>query len=699
MTTPPMEQSREGWGGGRPTRPGAMLAALVIVVGLICAADLGAGVPDPAVPAFGVAVQQDTIIRDTIMPVRIPPPGELPPDSVRARLAAATGGGAEFEPVVQVLPRNVPNARGGAPSRPETGIWEFDREALLDTHALTLHDLLSFVPGIVLLRGGDYGNPVAATSAGLGPGQIRVFRDGVEDPPIEGGTVDLGRVALAGLESVRVERRPGELRIHLESLRIADVQPYTLLDVSTGDLQTNTFRATFAHPDVVGGTLLLALDRLDTDGPGREEPGAVYGTYLRYALFPSEGRGISFHYRGRTAQRAEGVYRPREVNRSDFGVRGAWEFDETLTLEAFGSRTSIGPGGEAQEGADTLLQAEARSLLGARASAEWKSIWARAEGRVHGGDGWPSAVLGADAGGVLEGLGGATIAIEHERWSGGDSGRSLHGRVWTEPRWGLSLFAEAQDATRGIPRVVRPVSEPEDEDPDDGEDPVGRFLDPRGPGPAGAWSAFQDEGDPPGGLPDQESDPVRFGERRGARVGIRGQMGALDVSGAYLHAEADSLAPLGLPFDRDGATVQGGVRSGFEVQAHVPLDWLRNGLFVSGHAQFWESAPQWRYHPDRSWAGVLGWHHTGYDSNLEVWFDAGARGRDGMAVPVAGSDTGLETVPPSLSWFARLQFRIVTVRVFVHWENFTLRDNLQDFPNRMLPQTRAVYGIRWTMWN
>lgn len=687
------------WWVGCPVHPGAILVGLAVLLGLLSATQLGAGVPDRAGAAFGAVVQQDTIIRDTILPVRVPPPGVLPPDSVRARLAAAMEGGAQFQPAVQVLPRNVPVARGGPPSRTETAIWEFDREALLATHALTLHDLLSFVPGIVLLRGGDYGNPVVATSAGLGPGQIRVFRDGVEDPPIEGGVVDLGRVGLAGLESVRVERRPAGLRIHLESLRISDVQPYTLLDVSTGDLQTNTFRATFAHPDALGGTLLLALDRVDTDGPLREEPGAVYGTHVRYALFPSEGRGISVHYRSRTSQRAEGVFRPREVNRTELGFRAGWEFDQTLTLETFGNRTSITPGGEADAGADTLLQAGARSLVGVRASAEWDGVWARAEGRVQGGDGWPSAVIGADAGGVLEGLGGATFGIEHEQWRDDDSGRSIHARVWTEPRWGLSAFAEVHDAIRGTPVVVPPVIEPDDENPDGGDDASIRLPAPRAAGGSGSWLAFQNQGDPPGDLPEQGLNPVRFGERQGLRVGVRGQAGALDLNAAYLRSQADSLAPMGLPFDLGGATVAGGTRTGVEIQGHVPLDRIRDGLFVSGQAQFWESSPQWRYHPDRSWAGVLGWHHTGYDSNLEVWLDAGARGRDGMAVPVAGVDTGLQTVPASLSWFARLQFRIVTVRVFVHWENFTLRDNLQDFPGRILPRTRAVYGIRWTMWN
>ena len=59
----------------------------------------------------------------------------------------------------------------------------------------------------------------------------------------------------------------------------------------------------------------------------------------------------------------------------------------------------------------------------------------------------------------------------------------------------------------------------------------------------------------------------------------------------------------------------------------------------------------------------------------------------------------LPSVPFYQSWYARLQVRVVTVRVFIGWENLAVRRNLQDFPERVLPATRAFYGIRWTLWN
>jgi hypothetical protein len=74
---------------------------------------------------------------------------------------------------------------------------------------------------------------------------------------------------------------------------------------------------------------------------------------------------------------------------------------------------------------------------------------------------------------------------------------------------------------------------------------------------------------------------------------------------------------------------------------------------------------------------------------------------EGSALPgnEDGADITLASVPFYQNWYVRMEARIVTVRLFIGWENFTIRRNLQDFPGQRLPITRAVYGIRWTMWN
>ncbi len=105
----------------------------------------------------------------------------------------------------------------------------------------------------------------------------------------------------------------------------------------------------------------------------------------------------------------------------------------------------------------------------------------------------------------------------------------------------------------------------------------------------------------------------------------------------------------------------------------------------------------WPYVPERIYEGRLAFQNIFFESgNLEIWFDVGVRGRDPMQVPSA---TGLEPVPFLQSWFGRLQIRVASVRLFLLWDNFTLRQRNQDYPGRILPPTRAMYGVRWTLWN
>ena len=56
-------------------------------------------------------------------------------------------------------------------------------------------------------------------------------------------------------------------------------------------------------------------------------------------------------------------------------------------------------------------------------------------------------------------------------------------------------------------------------------------------------------------------------------------------------------------------------------------------------------------------------------------------------------------VPFYQNWCVRVQVRIVTVRAYFLWENFTVRQQNQDYPGRILPATRSQYGVRWTLWN
>ncbi|SVB86490.1 uncharacterized protein METZ01_LOCUS239344, partial [marine metagenome] len=110
------------------------------------------------------------------------------------------------------------------------------------------------------------------------------------------------------------------------------------------------------------------------------------------------------------------------------------------------------------------------------------------------------------------------------------------------------------------------------------------------------------------------------------------------------------------------------------------------------------------YLPKHSWQGALTYYGLFKESkNLEVWGTVGMTGRDSMLLPILGVDgdptSELARAPLFEYWFAFVQVRIVTVNVFIRWENLTgKRDNF-DFPDRLQPRFRTLYGVRWTMNN
>jgi hypothetical protein len=635
-------------------------AALLLVFAAAVPGALSASpVPRMQVPAVPDSVVADTLAapQDTVLAV----PGAVVGDTLAGDSLAA-------DSVIVFVPRNLAASPYGAVPGWTTGVWEWDREGLGSTRALTLLELLEDIPGVVPLRGGDFGQPSSASAFAGGAGDIRVFLDGAELPPLDGGVVDLSRVGIAGLERVRVERGPGHIRVELHSIRFVDPRPLSYLEVGTGDFDTNLFRGLFAHPNALGGTVTVALDRIDTGGPQGNEPGVSFGAHIRHALFPLDGLGISWELRRMTSERPPEIWEPAEVARTEWGVRARYEAAPWMRVGLFYQRSSLGVDEDDEaEPEAPLVNEEARSQVGVQLFLERGPWWAEAEYRELGGPGWPSSGQSLSGGITRPEIGGASFRIERQSWSDATP-MSFHARAWSRPFYGLSLFGEVEDGDWGVPFWVAP------EPADDGEEPP----EPQGPLP-----------------------PLSVTERRAMRGGGEFRSGGFFVGAAALAIEVDSLHPVGLPTDRGGSVAPGGNRQGFEASAGVPLSFVLDGLSAVGSLQVWNADEEWRYLPDRIYQSRLAFHDTFFPSqNLEVWVDLGVRGRDPMLVPVlADTGPGFEEVPFQQSWFGRLQIRVASARVFVLWDNFTLRPENQDYPGRLLPQTRAMYGIRWTMWN
>jgi hypothetical protein len=608
-----------------------------------------------------------------------PPPPEIPLPEVQVPDDEEPREPDEEEEEEEVVLR-VPRAGTGLPAGWETGVWVWDREALQNARALTLAELLYSLPGAVFLRGGDYGQPTGITAFGFGPGSIRIFRDGTELPPLDGGVVDLSRVGMAGLDEVRVERRSGELQVHLRSLELLDPRPYTLLEVGTGDLNTNLFRGTFGHPRVAGGHFMIALDRVDTQGPLRAEPGVSFGATLGYTTFIGDRASLTWDLRRMTSRRPPELWSPRNVDRTDWALRGRYRLADGVVASAFFQRSSLGLESELEPGdpAFALVNQESRRQAGVELALNRDWIWARTGLRDNGGPGWPESSQFAEGGIHAPTVGGVTVSAEREAWTE-ESNVRVHGRVWTRPLLGISLFAEVDEGRRGVPRFIPPGIPP---------------------APNGENGENGENGDPPEEPP--PLPPVSFVDRSGIRAGAQFRREGLRLGGALLRVEAGALHPTGLPLDRGATPVPGGRREGFEVSARIPLTLLLEGLALEGAAQFWDGDGEWVYLPLHNHDARVSYQKVFLESrNLEVWADVGVRGRDGMTVFVgeASEEPGMASVPSYQSWFARVQVRVAAARIFIDWENFTIRDGNMDFPERNLLSSRTLFGVRWTMWN
>jgi hypothetical protein len=140
---------------------------------------------------------------------------------------------------------------------------------------------------------------------------------------------------------------------------------------------------------------------------------------------------------------------------------------------------------------------------------------------------------------------------------------------------------------------------------------------------------------------------------------------------------------------------------GFEATASIPLP--LPGFVLEGAVQAWNG--DLAYLPKRLWDGALTYHGIFKESrNLELWAGVGATSRDPMPIGIleSGGDPAvpdLIVVPRSEEWYINIQVRIVTLNLFIRWENLKRKADNVDFPDRQQPQTRTLYGVRWVMNN
>ena len=138
--------------------------------------------------------------------------------------------------------------------------YQWNRAQLFATGALTVADLLDRIPGANTFRPGWLATPQTATfNADFR--RVRIFYDGVELDALDnrvGGVLDLSTVQLWTLEHLTIERSASELRLYLRTWRVDNTDPYTRVDVATGNEDTNLYRGFYGKRFDNGGVLQLA---------------------------------------------------------------------------------------------------------------------------------------------------------------------------------------------------------------------------------------------------------------------------------------------------------------------------------------------------------------------------------------------------------------------------------------------------------
>ena len=178
--------------------------------------------------ADSLKASTDTVIGDSVTVLGLHPGDtttKIPKDTIKAPLAHA-----ELPLVLGVGDQ-----------------YTWNREEMFATGALTLTQLLDFLPGATTFTTGNIASPQFAAYAG-NPGRVRVFLDGMEIDnldPRAGSALDLAELQLWSLEQVTIERGADGLRVYCRSWTVDRTTTSTRIDVVQSDQRTNLYRAFF----------------------------------------------------------------------------------------------------------------------------------------------------------------------------------------------------------------------------------------------------------------------------------------------------------------------------------------------------------------------------------------------------------------------------------------------------------------------
>ena len=528
-------------------------------------------------------------------------------------------------------------------------------EDLLQSNALTLLELLEEHPGLTPLRAAWFGGPQQAMSGAIGPGFLTVLLDGREVPTMDGGQPDLTRFPLAALQRVRVVRTPVGWRIELSSLSRSQRSAYSRIEGGTGDPGLSRLRLVFDNG--FGRTVRVAASADLVDATS-DFPSTDFDFFGLVEWVPGDARsGLAFTYESETMERD--VYAPVNLRRSETFLRGRFPFGTALQLQLFGGWT----GWKAEEeGVSTDPDLLDRSVLsgGATLRGDWE--WLRGGVSLAAWDSeyHPGIQVDGDVGGRVIGPLSAEVGGRFAVWEEFDAAE-FRGGLAVDLPLNLKLGAGASSGTRGISYPTA-----------------------------------------------QQVDSLGFTLFHGR---LDFATSALSLYGLFERQELDRQLPFRSSFDRFQAPIENpGALNAFEVGGSLPvfpLAWLIKDSDPIRLGGFWRyqdfaSSDGMFYVPQNLVRGSLSFDDEFFDGNLGVRLGLGLKYRGNMIVPTADAVTdpssALASVPAYtyLDW--NMAIRVLTVVIYYRYDNITGTVG-NDFIGVPFPNTRSVFGIKWTFLN
>jgi hypothetical protein len=610
-------------------------------------------------PALG-QVRPDTVPRDTaagVVTVPIPAeqvePDTLPADSLQKADSAVA---------VPVFPR-FPDRK---PIGWAYGRWEWDRDALLRFHGLSLLELVERVPGLVVTRTGDFGVPAGVSAFGMGGARVRVFMDGYEIDPLGLTSPDIQQIGLVGLETVRVERAPGEIRIELIPMRLPDARPYSLIEAGTGNYDNKLLRALLLRQWGTKSIISAHYDLLSTRGVGFTNPFSFGSANIAWSYALNANTGVQLEYGRDRVDRTAEEY-PVSAKIGTLLLRGRSTLRPGLTVDGVLGRATRTP----DEGDSLTVELRSYQAAG-RASYQFERGTAEAFVRTRSGSLTsvpnPGLEIGTRGSLSLLPLLGASFDVRSGS-AGGAGGLQWSGTVRAGGVVGAAAFATLSGGRRALGLV---------------HDSTHYDLPP-----VNYIELVPEVGD-------TITEPVFATTSTGIgmlRVGAEWVRGDALVGLAALAEAGGRVVPFGLGFDRGVEAMDVDAARGIEARASLPVPGTQGSVRLQGWFNYWADRGGRPYLPTEQGRATLELNREFYDGQLEPTLRLDLTQRGSTRVPLADGEL-VETDPYAfLDLF--LQIRILDLRAYLLWPNLFNYRTAFDIPEHRLPTTRLIYGVRW----